>query len=184
MSPPAVKVPTLLPSLALSSVTPPPPALATQIIDSPSQLDQTAAVVSNSLPIWLGLNSLFPVFPSYLVPDNLRPPYASVHIGEEDTSALQSGATHDSMGTRWQLAKDTVRVTTYGVRNDIIMDWMDLVNDYTLNYPDVMGVMNSPVPRDAKRGQTEISTLAQKKVITFDVSYYQSRVRTLAASAS
>lgn len=153
------------------------PTLATQIIDWPQELNQRDVVVSNSLPIWLGLNKFFPVYPSYLVPDNLRPPYASVHIGEEDTSPLQSGATHDATGTRWQLAKDVVRVTTYGVRNDTIMDWLDYVNRYTLENPDVLGVMNSPVPRDAKRGQTEISTIAQKKVISFDASYYQSRVR-------
>lgn len=156
------------------------PALETQIIDYPNQLNQRDVVVSNSLPIWLGLNQFFPIYPSFLVPDNIRPPYASVHIGEDDTYPMQSAAMHDSTGTRWQLARDVVRVTTYGVRNDTVMDWLDAVNLYTLGNPDVLGIMNSPVPRDAKRGQTEISTLAQKKVITFEANYYQSRVRTLA----
>ena len=126
------------------------PALETQIIDFPAQLNEREVVVSNSLPIWLGLNQFFPVYPSFLVPDNLPPPYASVHIGDNDTYPMQSGATHDATGTRWQLARDTVRVTTYGVRNDTIMDWMDLVNQYTLDNPGVLGVMNSPLPRDAK----------------------------------
>jgi hypothetical protein len=156
------------------------PALASQVVDNPSDLDTRDIVVSNSLPIWLQFNQLFPVFPSFLVPDNLAPPYASVHIGEEDTSPLQSGATHDASGSRWQLAKDVVRVTTYGVRNADIMDWLDMVDTYTLENPGVMGVMNSPVPRDAKRGQTEISAIAQKKVITFEANYYQARVRTVA----
>lgn len=156
------------------------PTLASQVIDNPADLNQRELVVSNSLPVWLGLNQFFPVYPSFLVPDNIRPPYASVHIGEEDTSPMQSGATHDSTGTRWQLAKDIVRVTTYGVRNDTIMDWMDYVNDYTLNNPGVLGIMNSPIPADAKRGQVEISALAQKKAIVFHASYYQARVQTLA----
>jgi len=37
--------------------------------------------------------------------------------------------------------------------------------------------MNSPIPRDAKRGQTEFSVLAQKKVIDFEVDYWQRRSR-------
>jgi hypothetical protein len=151
------------------------PAMATQVIDNPADFEGQQIVVSNSLPIWLRLNQLFPVYPSFLVPDNLPPPYAVIDIGEDSTTPLQSGATHDETGTRWQLVKDIVNVTTYGVRNDTIMDWLDIVNDYTLNNPGVIGVMNSPVPRDAKRGQVEISALAQKKVITFEVSYYQAR---------
>lgn len=152
------------------------PALATQIIDEPSQLNREL-VVSNSLPLWLTFNQQFPVYPSFLVPDNIRPPYASVHIGEDDTSPMQAGAFHDSIGSRWQLAKDTVRVTFYGVRNDAIMDWLDAVTAYTLNNPGVLGVMNTPVPRDAKRGQTEISAIAQKKVVVFEADYYQKRIR-------
>ena len=156
------------------------PTLATQIIDDPAQLNLTDLVISNSLPIWLGLNNLFPIYPALLVPDNIRPPYAAVSIGEQDTSPLQSGAIRDAHGSRWQLAKDTVRVVTYGVRNNLIMDWMDFVNDYTLNNPGIMGVMNSPMVRDGLKGQTEISARAQMKVIMFEVSYYQSRVRDLA----
>lgn len=155
------------------------PALASQIIESAHDLQALGTVVSNSLPIWLTLNDLFELYPSYLVPDNIVPPYASVHIDEDSTTPMQSAAWHDETGTRWQLVKDVVKVTTYGIRNDMIMDWLDLVNQYALDNPTVMGIMNSPVPRDAKRGQTEISAIAQKKVITFEVNYYQSRVQNI-----
>ena len=155
-------------------------SLASQVIDDPAQLRTREVVVSNSLPVWLSLSRFFPVYPSYLVPDNGIPPYASVQIGEDDTLPLQAAPFFDRNGTRWQLAKDTVRVTTFGVRNDTIMDWLDYVHDYTLANPSVLGIMNSPVPRDAKRWQVEISALAQKKVITFEVSYYQSRMRDIA----
>jgi len=155
------------------------PTLATQVIDNPADLNVTDPVVSNSLPIWLGLNKYFPAYPSMLVPDNITPPYAAIHIGEDDTTPMQAGAFHDKTGSRWQLAKDVVKITTYGVRNDTIMDWLDDLHDYTLGHPDILGVMNSPIPRDAKRGQVEISALAQKKVITIEASYYQSRMREL-----
>lgn len=156
------------------------PSLGTQVVDDPGKLRLDDVVVSDSLPIWLTLNALFPVYPSYLAPDNISPPYAVVQIGENDTTAIQAAVYHDKHGTSWQLVKDTVKVTTYGVRNDRIFDFLDLVADYTLANPGVMGLMNTPVVRDVKRGQTEFSILAQKKVITFEVDYYQRRVRDVA----
>lgn len=152
--------------------------LASQIIDTVDQIS-ALQVVSNSLPIWLLQNSLFNLYPSYLVPDNLEPPFATVHIDENSTSSLQSAPYWDTHGNRWQLAKDTVIVTTYGIRNDVILDWIDSVQKYALNNPQSFGIMNSPIPKDAKRGQVEISTIAQKKIITFDVNYYQSRLNSI-----
>lgn len=154
------------------------PPLSTQVVDTLPDL--TNRIVSNSLPIWLTLNTRFPLFPSMIVPDNMDPPFASVHIGEDDTSPMMAGAYFDKTKTRWQLSKDRVRVVTYGVRNDEILDWIDDVQDYCIANPSTMGIMNSPIPKDAKRGQVEISTLAQKKVIEFEVDYYQSRSRDVA----
>lgn len=158
------------------------PALATQVIDDPATIDLSNLVVSNSLPIWLTLNQYFPLFPSLLVPDNMVPPYAAVHIGEDDTSAagLSLAPFYDQNGSRFQLVRDRVKVTLYGVRNFMVMDWLDLVDQYTLANPSVMGIMNVPVPRDAKRGQTEFSIIAQKKVVEFEVNYYQARVHNIA----
>ena len=153
-------------------------SLASQILNDINDLGQER-IVSNSLPIWLKQNQFFPIYPSYLVPDNLEPPYAVVDINEDSTSPLQSAPFWDRQGNRWQLAKDSVRIVTYGVRNNMIMDWIDSVQTYALNYPEVFGIMNSPIPKDAKRGQTEISTIAQKKAILFDVNYYQSRMNSL-----
>ena len=154
-------------------------SLASQILNNPNDLGQ-AQVVSNSLPIWLQLNKLFPVYPSYLVPDNLEPPYAVIHIDEDGTHPMQSAPYWDVDGNRWQLAKDHVEVTTYGVRNNMVMDWIDSVQNYALNNSSAFGIMNSPVPRDAKRGQVEISALSQKKTILFDVNYYQTRMNSIA----
>jgi len=152
--------------------------LASQILNDPNSLAQ-AQVVSNSLPVWLTLNQLFPIYPSYLVPDNLNPPYAVVHIDENSTSPMQANPYWDADGNRWQLAKDSVLVTTFGIRNDMILDWIDSVQNYALNNPQIFGIMNSPVPRDGKRGQVEINAIAQKKSIVFDVNYYQSRMNSL-----
>jgi hypothetical protein len=155
------------------------PSLATQLVESPQQLD-TSLVVSNSLPIWLTLNEQFPVYPSLLVPDNMAPPYGAVEIGEDDTTPIAAGAVHGPTLTRWQLVKDRVKVTTFGARNDAIQDYLDAVAGYTLRNPGVMGLCNTPTVRDAKRGQVEMSIIAQKKVITFEVNYFQNRVRDIA----
>ena len=150
------------------------PALATQIIDDIAALTQTP-VVSNSLPIWLSMRPGFSIFPSYSVPDNLPPPYAVVHIEPGTTRALQSTPIFDLAGDRYQLVAEQVRVTLYGLRNDDALGYVDLVGRYTLDHDDVMGIMNQPVFRDEKRPQAELPALAIKKVVDFEVNYYQAR---------
>ena len=78
-----------------------------------------------------------------------------------------------------QLVKDTVRVTTYGVRNAQILGYLDYVLNFSVNY-DTLGIMNMPVVHDEKRVQAEQGILAQKKTIEFEVSYYQQAVENAA----
>ena len=40
--------------------------------------------------------------------------------------------------------------------------------------------MNMPVVRDEKRIQSELNAIAQKKSLTFEVSYYQNRMNDIA----
>ena len=156
------------------------PALATQVIDDLAQFSSRNLIVSNSLPIWLGLNKIMPVFPSFLVPDNIRPPYASVHIPPDRTMALQPIPNLGPTSTHYQLASDEVRVTTYGLNNNAALDYQDYIYDFMTNHDEVMGLMNAPIMRDEKRAQNEMSIIAQKKTITFKVSYYQQTARDIA----
>jgi hypothetical protein len=183
------------------------PALASQLIDVGEQLPTTTLIVSNSLPLWLSLRSYTPewsqppnplltLYPSYLVPDNLQPPYGVVHIEPNGTRQLQAtpllgpvrpvgeaamgtvnGTTLDT--THWQLVADRVRVTLYGATNQVALDFLDLVNRYSYDL-DLMGIMSSSPMRDEKRTQAELGILAMKKVVEYDVSYYQARVNTAA----
>jgi hypothetical protein len=122
---------------------------------------------------------VLPVYPSFLVPDNIRPPYASIDIAPANTRALQPVPVIDRTGSHWQLAQDTVTVTLYGLRNYSGVDYLDYVLAY-MAASDDMGLMSGPIIRDEKRPQTEISAIAQKKSIEFTVSYYQQRARELA----
>lgn len=76
------------------------PAMLSQLLDDPSSIDPSKAVVSNSLPIWLAFNGYqspyvggfsnpVTLYPSKAVPANLPPPYGAVHIPPEQTRALQ-----------------------------------------------------------------------------------------------
>ena len=65
------------------------PAMMSQIVSSAADLAALEPIVSNSLPVWLSLTQFGPVYPSFLVPDNIAPPYIVAHVGEEDTDALQ-----------------------------------------------------------------------------------------------
>lgn len=167
-----------------------PPAMLTQLLDDPNQLDENQAVVSNSLPLWLMLNTYtapwydgfsnsLTLYPSYLVSTNLQAPYGVVHIGEEDTRAIQSIPYLDKNRSHWQLAADRVRITLYGLQNDAALDFMDTVLQF-LRTANVMGLMNTPIMTDSKRTMPETQSIGMRKVITFETSYYQSRVNDIA----
>jgi hypothetical protein len=164
------------------------PAMESQIVDTLADLNLTDQVISNSLPVWLALSGAavfgltppaFPIYPSFLVPQNAAPPYASIHIGESDTEAVQGAPWFDFEQTHWQLVKDRVKVVLYGVRNADALDFQDFVFQYSIN-SGIIGIMNVPVIRDEKRTQTELGILAQKKRIEFEVNYYQSALKALA----
>ncbi|HXS04808.1 MAG TPA: hypothetical protein VN731_10050 [Rhodanobacter sp.] len=160
------------------------PAMATQLVATPYDLP-AGLIVSNSLPIWLAQNSMAPVYPSFLVPDNVVPPYIVAHIEPAMTDALgsfpiyrwpgttQSGSPdplHDLPSS--QLMRDTVKLTLYGFNNQQAIQYYVSLMEYSLATDD-FGFCNSPAIRDEKRGQVEIAALAMKKTITILASYYQ-----------
>jgi hypothetical protein len=179
------------------------PALASQLVDAGAQLSSQTLVVSNSLPAWLALPGYNPVwvseqipnpfidpatgnvaanlYPSYAVPQNVEPPYGSVHVFPERTAGLAGMPMLDRVNTtQWQLASDRVRVTLYGFTNEQAMGFEHLVTQYSLD-TDAIGIMHDiPVTRDEKRAQAEIGALAMKKTLEYTVSYLQGAVRTVA----
>jgi hypothetical protein len=184
------------------------PALASQLLDDPTSIDPNQAIVSNSLPLWLALNNWstpfsdwysntggaasitpfpLPIFPSFLVTPNLVPPYVAVHIGDEDTRALQPVPWVDQNRSSWQLCADRVRVTLFGLQNDAAKDFQAMLLQY-MEYSGNLGLMSAITVRDAKRTQVELKAIAMKKTMDLEVSYNQARVasvaRTLIESAS
>jgi hypothetical protein len=168
------------------------PDMGPQVVDDETTLDPDRAIVSNSLPLWLALNGYVPVnpglgfanpvmmFPSYLVPQNLPPPWASVDIQTDpNNAALMSAALLAPDASHYQLVTERVKITLYGLRNDEVLTFIDCISQYSLAF-NTFGIMNSPVPVDEKRTQTELSTIAQKKSVIFDINYYQSTARNVA----
>lgn len=155
------------------------PVMATQIIDDLADLDEHDLIVSNSLPIWLGLNRFMPMYPSFLMPDNIEPKYAAVHIAPEATEAIGATTLITRNSSSYQLVKDKVQITMYGLNNNEAIDFLNYVFQYSVDY-DTIGVMNMPTIRDAKRTQAELNIIAQKKTVEFEVSYYQERVTDVA----
>ena len=169
------------------------PALSSQLVNAISDLP-AEPIVSNSLPIWLSLVSqgitTVPAYPSFLVAENISPPYVSVHILPEETMALQPFPLFQWPGTpnppenlqlmtSQQLSKDKVRFTFYGLNNQQIIQYIAGIMDYSLN-TDAFGFMSNPVPKDDKRTQIEIRAIAMKKTLDLDVSYYQSAADAIA----
>lgn len=164
------------------------PVFTAQLIDNVEQFDRRQ-VVSNSLPLWLAVcsaspfpsevNFSLPLYPSYLVPANIPPPYGAIDINSRTTRAIQAMPYRDRNSNRWQLVTETVRLTLYGLRNDDVLDFVDYVVQRSADVGD-FGVMNMPVVRDEQRTQIELSALAQKKTVEFEINYYQVRMRDIA----
>ena len=165
-------------------------ALATQLVENLYDLANYEPIVSNSLPAWFNIKEYNPIwlqnqnpqidlYPSYLVPFNIQPPYGVVHVEPSRTSAIQAAPRLTLNGTHYQLAMDKVRITFYGLTNAQVMDFVDTVNQFSLD-TETIGIMNIPTVLDEKRPQSEIQAIAMKKTIEYDVSYYQSRIRDVA----
>jgi hypothetical protein len=179
------------------------PALEAQLLDEPGMIDSSQPVVSNSLPFWLQLNSYaapywdgfantanpvtttvvngtgVTLYPSFCVPPNITPAYGVVHIGAEDTRAIQAVPLIDANRNHYQLAADRVRVTLYGLQNNAACDFLDCVLQYSVDTGN-FGIMNTPIIRDGKRTQVEMMALAQQKFIDIEASYYQTRANDIA----
>ncbi len=165
------------------------PALESQIIDGSNSLP-VGPIVSNSLPIWMSLTQYAPVYPSFLVSENIAPPYVSAHVEPVMTDTLQAFPNYVWPGNPTpntalqpmasnQLMKDRVRLTLYGFNNQLAIQYLSYLMQYSLN-TDAFGFMNSPAIKDEKRTQSEISAIAMKKVIEIDASYYQSTADAIA----
>lgn len=163
--------------------------MQTQVINKLSDFDQSQ-IVSNSLPIWLSMNNyvqkawepfgnIIPLYPSFLVPQNISPPWGSVHIASDTTLAIGIVPYYDDQYNQWQLTQEHVRVTLYGVNNSQALAFAGFVQQWAANYED-FGIMNIPTVRDEKRTQREFDTISKKKTIEFDINYYQSRTNTIA----
>ena len=151
----------------------------TQLINSMTDFDPNSVVVSNSLPIWLTLNQFFPMYPSYLVGQNITPPFASVDIPASSTTPLQQFPLVDAESNPYQLTHDTVKISIFGLRNHDALNFVQYVFQYSLN-TDNIGMMNMPIIQDEKVTQPEFGIIAMKKSITFEVSYYQKTVNNIA----
>jgi hypothetical protein len=153
---------------------------ATQIIDDPDTFNPSL-VVSNSLPIWLNMPSYvppyydgflcpLPLFPSFLVTDNLEPPFGSVHI--DKTEVLHTAPIYGPNWEQWQVCRDTVRVTLYGADALMAATFLSFVLQYSRDW-DFIGMANMPNVSDEKHHQPEMQILSQRKRVEFTVNYLE-----------
>lgn len=142
------------------------PTMRTQIIEKAEDISDEQ-ILSNSIPIWLSLNQFATVYPSFLSPSNLRPPYIVADV--RATSPLQSAPHYD---VRCQLVADQVRLTLYGLTNAQALQFVDYVISTALE-DEEFGITNVPVVIDGKRSQVEMGVLARQKFVDFDINYYQ-----------
>jgi hypothetical protein len=156
---------------------------ATQIIEDASQFNPTL-IVSNSLPIWLnmpnyvppypGFTCPLPLYPSYLVDDNLPPPFGAIHI--EDTECIEMGSAYGPRLQQSQLSREKVKVHLYGADNLMASNFVSFVEQYSLDWMK-LGLSDSPAIKDIKLTHPEFKILAQRKLVEFNINYRQNVVR-------
>lgn len=151
------------------------PQMATQIVDTLEVFDKREIIISNSLPIWLALNDFAPVYPSYLVPENLKPPYIVCHIDENRTEQLQPIPLVNCDGT-WQLMKDRVKLVIYGFNNQDAQNYLQYIIRSSMR-DNGFGIMQMGMGvKDGKHIQSELNVVAQQKFVELDISYNQHAV--------
>ena len=165
------------------------PALESQLVPVGAELSDRDLIVSNSLPAWLAivgyapewwtLNPAITLFPSFLVPANLPPPYGAVHIVPAETQWLGALPLLRRRSSHHRLASDRVRVTLYGATNEAALAFEDTVYQFSQD-TNAIGIMEPAVVRDEKRTQAELGVLAMKKTLDFQVSYDQTAMRDIA----
>ena len=148
------------------------PTMETQMINSYDDLPKDQ-ILSNSMPLWITLKEHGNVYPAFLSPVNLKPPYISVEVKH---SHVWQAAASFAGDRRMQLCLDKATVTLYGFSNMAALDFIDYVVQTALDSND-FGISNSPVVEDRNTGQVELNVLAQKKTIKFEVNYYQETLR-------
>jgi hypothetical protein len=154
--------------------------LASQLIDSTAQLP-TGNVVSNSLPLWLTMNQYAPVYPSFAIPPNLEPPYIGVHVVPAETESFAMGPYIDpSTSSSWELCRDTVRFTLYGLQNQAAVLFKNYILAGSMAQDDASpyGILGTrfPAVQDERQTQPEMQILAQRKTFTVAVSYLQQQI--------
>jgi hypothetical protein len=153
------------------------------IIDDVNNFNPTLTV-SNSLPIWLNMPNYvppypgfvcpLPLYPSYLVDDNLPPPFGSIHI--EGTECIELGSSFGPRLEQSQLVKERVRVHLYGADNLMANNFVAFVEQYSLDWMK-LGLSDSPAIKDIKLPASEFKILAMRKQIDFNINYRQWTIR-------
>ena len=134
-----------------------------------------SAYASNSIAFWLLQNTFFPVYPSFLVPANKKPPYAVCSL---KTKTIQAVPFIDRFGKTSQLVMDDVEIKCYGVGNNVAIDFRDSINAI-----EDLGIMvaGDITDDDSKPTASTYNIATTVKTITFAINYYQERARTMVA---
>ncbi len=113
------------------------------------------------------------LWPSYLVPANLPPPYATVHV--ESSENLQPVAWMDANSNPYSLTSDVVRITMFGLSNNQAMLLRDSIVQFCEDQR-IIGLQEISPIREERAPQVDFGIIAQKKTLTLRVAYLESAV--------
>jgi hypothetical protein len=171
----------------------------TQVIDTPGSLDPTLLIASNSIPAFILMNSwvapyynpynnnanaippatptplltLPTIYPAFLAPANIAPPYATVQVDRSDN--LAPVAWQDIDSNPYGLASDDVRITMFGLTNNQAWLFKDALVQFCAD-AGVIGLQEIGAIVDERATQSDFLIVGQKKTLKMKVSYTQAAV--------
>jgi hypothetical protein len=140
-------------------------------------LDLENGIVTNCIPIFITLNQQVQIYPAFLAPTNLKPPYATIEV--KDTRGIAAGQSYNPFEDSSLLSWDKVELTIYGLRKKQLSDFLKYLENQQL-VTEAFGMYWLPSVQNENVPQSEINVLTNKKVLNFDVSYTFNAVRSQA----
>jgi len=147
------------------------------IIDDIDDLDLENGIVTNCIPVFITLNEQVQIYPAFLAPTNLKPPYATIEV--KDTRGIAAGQSYNPFEDSGMLQWDKVELTIYGLRKKQLSDFLKYLENQQL-VTEAFGMYWLPSVQNENVPQSEINVLTNKKVLNFDVNYTFDAVRSQA----
>jgi len=148
-------------------------------IDDINDLNLDDTVITNCIPLFIALNDQVQIYPAFLNPTNLKPPYATIEV--KQTTGVAAGITFNEFDDSKLMQWDKVELSIFGLRKKQLSDFLKYLTTKQLE-TEAFGIYWLPSIQNENIPQSEVNILTNKKVLSFDVNYVIEDIRNAATA--